>query len=299
VPGGPAFRGLSRVGIRIAFIVLAAALFGGLAKPAIASGLDSEHLFGLTEGSDIGTAGERELELEAAVRTGKGGGTYRVLSQATALKLTLTDSFRVSPLVAIDRHNIGGVPGLLDRNQWAFSEVAFEMKYRVLDRQAAPFGFTLVATPSFARIDETSGERTESYGVGFAALADRELIANRLMVAFNAAFATGASQQRMTGVWEHDSALAASAALSGRVSERVFVSGEVRYERAFDGMGLDRFAGHSWFVGPAIYVRLSEQAWMSVVWNTQIAGRAAGEVGSLDLTNFERHLFKARLGIAF
>ena len=55
-------------------------------------------------------------------------------------------------------------------------------------------------------------------------------------------------------------------------------------------MGLDRFAGHGWFVGPAIYVRLSEQAWISVLWNTQVAGRAAGEVGSLDLANFERHL---------
>jgi hypothetical protein len=38
---------------------------------------------------------------------------------------------------------------------------------------------------------------------------------------------------------------------------------------------------------------------MSMLWNTQVAGRAAGEVGSLDLANFERHLFKARLGIAF
>lgn len=268
-------------------------------EPASASGLDSEHLFGLTEGSDIGTAGERELELEAAMRTGKGGGTYRVFSQATALKLTLTDNFRVSPMVAIDRHSIGGVPGMLDRNQWGFAEVAFEMKYRLLNRESAPFGLTFVATPAFSRIDETSGERTESYGVGFAALADKELIANRLLVAFNAAFATGAGKQRITGVWEHDSALAASAALSGRISDRVFISGEIRYERAFDGMGLDRFAGQGWFAGPAIYIRLSEQAWMSALWNTQIAGREAGGFGSFDLTNFERHLFKARLGIAF
>lgn len=282
--------------------VLAAAVMGALgplAAPAGASGLDSEHLFGLTEGSDIGSAGEREVELEAALRTGKGGGTYRVFSQVTALKLTLTDSFRVSPVVGIDRHNIGGVPGLFDRNQWAFSEVAFEMKYRALDRQSAPFGLTFAAVPSFSRIDGNSGARTESYAVFFAALADKELIANRLLAAFNAVFATGAGKTHMTGVWQHDSALAVSAALSGRLSDRVFVSGELRYERVFDGMGLDRFAGHGWFAGPAIYIRLSEHAWVSALWNRQIAGRAAGETGSLDLTNFERNLFKARLGIAF
>ena len=38
---------------------------------------------------------------------------------------------------------------------------------------------------------------------------------------------------------------------------------------------------------------------MSALWNAQIAGRDSGEAGSLDLTNFERHLVKMRLGIAF
>ena len=276
-----------------------AALCFSSAGPAMASSLDSEHLFGLTEGSDIGSAGERELELEGAFRTGKRGDAYRVFSQASALKLTLTDSFRVSPLVAIDRHSIRGIPGLTDMNQWAISEVAFEMKYRALDRQNAPFGLTFALTPAWGHVDEASGERTRSYGVSAVALADKELIANRLLAAFNAGFATGAARVRATGVWEHDSAVFASAALSGRVSERVFLSGEFRYERAYDGMGLDRFAGHGLFAGPAIYVRLSEQAWLSALWNAQIAGKAAGEAGSLDLANFERHLFKMRLGIAF
>jgi hypothetical protein len=285
--------------MRIFVTAAVAALFVGLAGSARASGIDSEHLFGLTEGSDIGAAGEREIELEAAARLGKNGPAYRVLSQVTALKLTLTDSFRVAPLVAFDRHHIRGVPGLDDRNQWALSEVAFEMKYRALDRQHAPFGLTFVATPAWGTVDETSGERIRGYSVSTGMLADKELIANRLFAAVNVGFATAAARVRATGIWEHDSALAASAALSGRLSERVFVSGELRYERANDGMGLDRFAGHGLFAGPAIYIRLSEQAWMSALWNAQIAGRASGETGSLDLTNFERHLVKVRLGISF
>ncbi len=216
--------------MRIVVMAAVAALFVGLAGSVRASGIDSEHLFGLTEGSDIGAAGEREIELEAAARFGKSSGTYRVLSQATALKLTLTDSFRVAPLV-------GDSPAASARRS----------------RQALP-------------------------SLRGAARAVRDGRICRDM---------------------HDSALAASAALSGRLSERVFVSGELRYERAYDGMGLDWFAGHGLFAGPAIYIKLSEQAWMSALWNAQIAGRASGEAGSLDLTNFERHLVKMRLGIAF
>lgn len=284
--------------MRIIILAAVAALLTP-STPLLASSLDSEHLFGLTEGSDIGTKGERELELEAAVRTGKNGGAYRVLSQASALKLTLTDSFRVSPLIAFDRHNIRGVPGLDDRNNWALSEVAFEMKYRALDRQSAPFGLTFAMTPAVANVDETAGERVRGYGVSAAALADKELIADRLLAAFNVGFATGATRVRATGVWEHDSALAASAALSGRLTDRLFLSGELRYERVYDGMGLDRFAGHGLFAGPALYLRISDTMWMSALWNAQIAGRASGEGGSLDLTNFERHLVKMRLGIQF
>ena len=51
--------------------------------------------------------------------------------------------------------------------------------------------------------------------------------------------------------------------------------------------------------GPSVYARLGERAWISALWNAQIAGRAKNDPRSLDLTNFERHLVKVRLGIQF
>ena len=272
-----------------------AALFVGLAGSVRASGIDSEHLFGLTEGSDIGAAGEREIELEAAARFGKSSGTYRVLSQATALKLTLTDSFRVAPLVAII------VTASVASPAWttaimALSEVAFEMKYRALDRQSAPFGLTFGMTPAWGHVDEANGERVKSRHQ--RALADKELIANRLFAAFNVAFATGAARVCATGVWEHNSALPhrrlSAADVRARLRQR---RAALRTRLRRHGIGLVRRT--CLFAGPAIYIKLSEQAWMSALWNAQIAGRASGEAGSLDLTNFERHLVKMRLGIAF
>jgi hypothetical protein len=269
------------------------------ATAASAGNIDSEHLFGLTEGSDIGTRGERELEFELAARAGKRGSAYRVLSQVSALKLTLTDSFRIAPLVAIDHHRIRSVTGLDDRNGWALSELAFEMKYRALDRQAAPFGLTFAATPSWMCADGISGERADGIGVYFAAMVDKEMIAGRLFAAVNVGYAPAVSRAYATGTWERESGIAVSAALSGRAAERVFLSGEIRYERAYDGLALDRFAGEAWFAGPALYLRIAENAWISALWNAQIAGQAAGDGRSLDLTNFERHLVKMRLGIQF
>jgi len=276
-----------------------AALLWAQAGSALASGLDSEHLFGLTEGTDIGAAGEREIELEFAGRGGKRGNAYRALSFATALKLTITDSFRASPFFAFDHHRIHGIEGLDDRNRGSLGVAGMEFKFRALDRTKAPFGLTLGLTPSWGRLDETSGERVIGYGANLFVMADKELIPGTLLMAVNVGYAPGASRNFATGFWSHDSGFFASAALSGRIANGVFLAGEVRHERAYGGMGLDRLDGQAWFAGPSIYARVGEAAWISAVWSAQIAGRAKDDLRSLDLTNFERHLLKVRIGIAF
>jgi hypothetical protein len=267
--------------------------------PVCASGLDSEHLFGLTEGSDIGAAGEREVELEFGGRGGKRGASYRVLSFATALKLTITDSFRISPFLAFDHHRIRGIEDLDDRNRGSLGEAGVEFKFRALDRTKAPFGLTFGVTPYWGRLDETTGERVTGYSANVSVLADKELIPGALLAAVNVGYLPGANRNLATGFWSHDSGFFASVALSGRIADGVFLAGEIRHERAYDGMGLDRLDGHAWFAGPSIYARLGEHAWLSAVWSAQIAGHAKDDPRSLDLTNFERHQMKVRLGIAF
>jgi hypothetical protein len=263
------------------------------------SDIDSEHLFGFTEGSDIGAKGEKELELELAGGFGKRGGTYSALSQTTAGKFTILDQFRIAPAVTVDHHHIRGVPGLDDRNQLAFAGVAFEMKYRVLDRHQAPFGLTIAATPNWRRVDEASGEPVDSYGASFLVAADRELVAERLFAAVNLTYGPAASRSRVTGAWERESSLGVSTALAAQVAQGVFVGGEVRYERAYDSIGFAHFAGHALFVGPSIYAKLAKTVWIQATWNAQVAGRAADDPGALDLSNFERHQAKVRVGIGF
>ncbi len=53
------------------------------------SEIDTEHMFGFTEGSDIGEAGERELEAEPTGRFGKQDGSYNAVATGFQAKYTL------------------------------------------------------------------------------------------------------------------------------------------------------------------------------------------------------------------
>jgi hypothetical protein len=79
----------------------------------------------------------------------------------------------------------------------------------------------------------------------------------------------------------------------------IFVGGEARYLRQYDGIGLDSLAGQGFFAGPTLYVKISERAWMTLAWSAQVAGHATAIPGSLDLVNFERQQARLLFGVNF
>jgi hypothetical protein len=122
-----------------------------------ADDFDTEHMFGLSEGSEIGSKGDRDLEVSSFGRLGKASGRYSAFSTGVSGKFNTGDDFRISPGISISRYDIGGVPGFIDRNGFAFEGANFEMKYRILRRENAPFGLTVGATPFWSRIDPATG----------------------------------------------------------------------------------------------------------------------------------------------
>ncbi|MBI3434215.1 MAG: hypothetical protein HY056_03930 [Proteobacteria bacterium] len=269
---------------------------GGGARGA---GIDSEHLFGFTEGSDIGEKGEKELELEAFGRFGKRRGTYAAVSTTAQGKFTIFDDFRIAPGATVAYHAISGVPGLDNHHRAAFEGISFETKYRLLNRAKAPFGLTVTVFPAWARIDPTSGGPVDTYSVATAISADREIVHGRLFAAVNLTYDPVASRSRITDVWSRASMFGVSGAVATHVAGGVFVGGEVRYARAYEGLVLNRSAGDALFVGPTFYVPLSGDAWVAGVWNIQVAGHAMGFPGALDLVNFQRHEIAVRFGKPF
>ncbi|MCA1477629.1 hypothetical protein I6F37_21635 [Bradyrhizobium sp. NBAIM08] len=263
------------------------------------SDIDTEHIFGFSMGSDIGKPGEMEIEFENVGAFGKRSGTYAAWANLNQVKYTVSDNFRIAPGFALTGHHINGVPGLADHRDLAFGGVALELRYKLLDRAVAPFGLTLHAQPGWSRIDDGSGMHIAQYGAEFAALFDRELVKDRLFAAFNVWYGTGGTRETLTNLWRHDSEMQLQAAISYAVHPDLVLGLGVRYARAYDGGGLDRFLGDAVFAGPTFSYNISKQVGISGTWQMQVAGQAIGDVRSLNLDQFERHQALLRLNLHF
>jgi hypothetical protein len=144
-----------------------------------------------------------------------------------------------------------------------------------------------------------TGEGVNQYGVDFVAAADWEIVPNRVVAAFNLLYQPETMRSNMTGTWSQESTAGVAVAVMAQVRSGIFVGGEGRYLRKYDGLGLDAFAGQGFFIGPTIYVKLSEKAWIAAAWSAQVAGQATSSAGSLDLVNFERHQARILFGVNF
>jgi hypothetical protein len=290
---------LSSFGFFLFSIVAGAAILALRPIGVHADEIDTEHLFAFAIGTDIGEVGERELESETNSRFGKRTGSYTSLSQSLEAEFTPIENFRLSIGGSLAYHDIANVNGFSNRRQGTFEGVFLDMRYRFLDREHSAFGLTIDAEPQWGRIDETSGERADRYGLDLAVAVDTELVPDRAVVAVNLLYGFEGGRSRAAGVWSRESTFGVATALMIRVHPRIFVGTEVRYLRAYDGLGLNTFAGHAVFLGPSVFAKLPDSWWMAAGWSAQVAGRAAGDPAPLDPTNFERHQAAFKFGVAY
>ena len=128
-------------------------------------GVETEHLFGFTKGSDIDPPPGRHFIADLTGNFVKSTGSYAALSQHFEYAFTPVRNFHVGLGASFARHSISGVEGLEDRRSAAFEGFSFELRQRFLDRATAPFGLTLTVEPHWARIDEVDGARANKYAV--------------------------------------------------------------------------------------------------------------------------------------
>lgn len=280
---------------RAVFVCLSALLPGGVC----AEGIDTEHLFGFMIGTDIGSVGERELQSETTGRFSRNGGKYRAVGQEFELEFVPAKNVRVELGTSFASHYIRGVPGLEDRRQLSWEGVSLDLRYRFLDRDAAPFGFTVAVEGHGSRIDETTAAAVRSYGAGLALAFDRELIPNVAVAALNLIYQPEWTRLVGTRAAEQESTIGAALALMVQTRPGVFLGGEARYLRQYEGIGLQEFEGQALFVGPTAYFQLSPRTRLTAAWSVQAWGRPAGSNAALDLVNFERHHARLIFGVNF
>jgi hypothetical protein len=258
--------------------------------------LETENMFGFTTGSDVGHVGETHLALDSIWRLGKRDGSYMAWSKKLEAGITPLPNFHFAVGASTAYHRISGVTGLDDRRQYEFDGVSAEFKYRLLDRATAPIGMTLIFEPHVARFEEVSGEPVLKYAAEFKLAADAELLRERIYAAFNLLYEPERVRIRGTDEVEKESTLGLSGALTAQVVKDVFLGGELRYFRKYEGLGLDTHVGHALFAGPTLYAKLSENWWLTAAWSVQVAGRSVDTPDlNLDLEHFTRHQAKLKL----
>jgi hypothetical protein len=125
-----------------------------------------------------------------------------------------------------------------------------------------------------------------NYGGQLSLALDKELVKDRIFAAFNAVYDPEVS--RAPGARVRESMLAFSVAMTTQISPGVFVGGEARYMRKYDGVDLDTLSGQAFFVGPSAFWRVSKRFAISGAWSVQVAGRATDVPATLDRVKFTR-----------
>jgi hypothetical protein len=264
-----------------------------------AEGIDTEHLFGFMIGSDVGSVGEREFQSQTTGRFSRNGGHYRAINQEFELEFVPARNFRIEIGSDFTSHEIRGVPGFEDRRQLAWQGASLDLRYRLLDREVAPAGLTFAVEGHASRIDEATGSVVRSYGTDLTLAFDRELVPNFLLAAVNLTYQPEWTRFPGTAAMEQESTIGAAFALMAQLRPGFLIGGEARYQRKYEGIALEEFAGQALFVGPTAYFQLSKSSRLTASWSFQAWGRSAESTAALDLVNFDRHQARLVFGVNF
>jgi len=235
-------------------------------------GFETKHIFGFTEGTDVGDAGDKELEFTTTGNIGKRGGAgYNAIEQKGVYEGAASDRFgyEVGPLGLTQQ--IANVPGLSNLSQTSFSGVAAEPKYIFVKRGIdAPFGLAVSVAPEWDRIDPVTGAHASNFVLETKLYLDSELIEKTLYAAANLIYAP--ETDRETGIGFSQYALTgATAALTWRLTPTIAIGAESEFYQVYNSLGFTGRTGSAAYVGPTLWAQITPRAFVSLAWSAQVA----------------------------
>jgi hypothetical protein len=177
-----------------------------------------------------------------------------------------------------------------------------ELKYLLLDRNKSPVGLAVSFEPEWRSVVAGQGSGTDLVQFQTKAMADAALVPERVFVALNASWEPQVTWTN-TGETIRDTNVEISAALAGQISEGLFAGGEVRYLASFEGLSFARSTNSGIFIGPTLYAKLSERAFVAASWSIRIGGVIREREPLPDFGNVpdstESHHVRLRAGVNF
>ena len=268
-----------------------------VAPPVLSACTESEGIptdaFGFTTGSDVAEKGS----FGASLTYGGAYGTRTGSSNGHGLRLQ--GSYGLLPCLEVGPYLLGGYTnaslGGVSADSTSYG-AGVEMKYRLLGRDLHGLGLTVVLDPSVNRTDPDGAGRFTTYNTGIRLFADKTLVPGKLYAALNLSH-----DMTWTGPdpYGRSSTFTVGGALAWQALDGVYLSGEVRHQRRYTDLGFGNEAGYATFAGPGIFWQASKQFAISAAYNIQVAGKAKGQPGDLDLTNFSQHLVKVKAAYSF
>jgi hypothetical protein len=257
--------------------------------PDLYTELESKYIFGFTEGSDIGFEGERAIVSSSNLSFQRRHGSYSALEEEIEYETNPTPDLQLEPTVHGVYHQVQGVDGFANFTGVNFGGLSTNFRYNVIGRgPGAPIGLTFTVEPEWSRVDD-GGKVFTDFQATSKILADTELVPDRLFAAFNAIYHPETFRDFGSPNWMRAATLGVTTALAYRLAPNVVLGGELEYYRAHNSLGFGDFAGHALYVGPTLFVQLTNKILLRAAFSTEIAGHAVGESGPLDLTNFSRN----------
>jgi len=258
-------------------------------------GMDTESIFGFTEGSDAGAKGGWTIFHDSIIRAGRNA----AWDASTGVSYSLTDRAAISlaAMTSFERTAADSAAVGIGSGEPRGIGILPSFKYQFLRRDEGVAGFAIQVSPYWQRT-EGSPVGHETFGSEFRLIIDRALVAERWFAALNLVYLP----QHNTygdGSVGREATTEVSGAVSHRLWRDVFAGGEIRYLGKFQSYGLDRPAESALYLGPTLFARIGD-GYFGLAWSIQVAGRSnLVPAGAFDLESFERHQVRLKGGISF
>jgi hypothetical protein len=261
-----------------------------------------DDIFGFTTPTDVGKPGDIGFANENDGRFGKRQGTYGALNTKYEFSRTVADGWWMAGSLFGAYYHIRDVTGLVDVNHLDFNGLSFEIEHRVIERSfSQPFAVSISVEPFWSRLDNVTGLPSNSYGAALKLFVDAVIVPHKLYWAANMIWAPQRAEDPSNpSQWLDSSTTLVSTALTYQISPQLFAGVEVRYFSAFNAAWLTDNIGNALYAGPTMLWKINEKVAFNTTFQPQIAGHSSANPNlNLDLDNFERAQFRAKLSISF